>query len=65
VDGLKNPFGVNEEFYTFSLVILGLISETKILLAEEKSTQNSKLLKISTYHFFSKFSENILKFPKF
>jgi hypothetical protein len=55
VEGEKNPLGVKVEFERFSLVRLGLISDTYILLEEEKSTQNRRLLKISIYHLAEKF----------
>jgi hypothetical protein len=32
VEGIKNPLGANEEFEIFTLIILGLISDTNILL---------------------------------
>jgi hypothetical protein len=35
VEGEKNPLGVKVEMETFSLVRLGLISDTYILLKEE------------------------------
>jgi hypothetical protein len=54
VVGEKNPFGVNVELETFSLVRLGLISETNILLEEKYSTQKRRLLKISIYHLAEK-----------
>jgi hypothetical protein len=55
VEGEKNPLGVKVEFERFSLVRLGLISDTYILLEEEeKSTQNRRLLKISIYHLAEK-----------
>jgi hypothetical protein len=47
VEGEKKPLGVKVELETFSLVRLGLISDTYILLEEEKYTQNRRLLKIS------------------
>jgi hypothetical protein len=55
VAGEKNPLGVKVELEIFSLVRLGLISDTYILLEEEdKSTQNRRLLKISIYHLAEK-----------
>jgi hypothetical protein len=55
VAGEKNPLGVKVELETFSLVRLGLISETNILLEEEeKSTPKRRLLKISIYHLLVK-----------
>jgi hypothetical protein len=46
VEGEKNPLGVKVVLETFSLVLLGLISDTYILLLE-KSTQKRRLLNIS------------------
>jgi hypothetical protein len=55
VFGQKNPLGVNVELETASLVRLGLISETNILLVEEEeSTQKRRLLKISIYLLLAK-----------
>jgi hypothetical protein len=50
VTGKKNPLGVKVVLETASLVRLGLISDTYILLEVEKSTQKRRLLKISIYH---------------
>jgi hypothetical protein len=47
VAGEKNPLGVKVELETFSLVRLGLISDTNILLVKESFIQNRRLLKIS------------------
>jgi hypothetical protein len=58
VVGEKNPLGVKVELVTFSLVRLGLISDTNILLEAEEvdeSTQNRRLLKISIYNLLRKF----------
>jgi hypothetical protein len=55
VSGEKNPLGVKVVLETISLVRLGLISDTYILLEEESlSTQNRRLLKISIYHLTEK-----------
>jgi hypothetical protein len=56
VEGEKNPLGVKVELETFSLVKLGLIFDTNILLIaeEEKSAQKRRLLKISIYHLLVK-----------
>jgi hypothetical protein len=54
VAGEKNPLGVKVELETFSLVRLGLISDTYIFLEEKYSTQNRRLLKISIYHLYVK-----------
>jgi hypothetical protein len=56
VAGEKNPLGVKVVLETISLVRLGLISDTNILLIaeEEKSKQKRRLLKISIYHLVEK-----------
>jgi hypothetical protein len=47
----KNPLGVKVELEIISLLRLGLISETNILLlVVDHSTQKRRLLKISIYH---------------
>jgi hypothetical protein len=44
VAGEKKPLGVKVELETFSLVKLGLISDTNILLVENQSIQKRRFL---------------------